>query len=156
MYYNGPEHRVLLAHFIFTTMLTVYSQVKKYCEIESIPLANRFDMENIGRMVATHFRRFWGISQPAEVISQAGFVLSEEAGKPMLVVAYPECFAEEMKARITLFYETKRAALIESAQKQPIQPEKVTKLVPTKERKRTPVKRGPEKIMSVKPENPNL
>lgn len=119
-----------------------------------MPIASRIDMDNIGRMIATHFRRFWGINQPAAIIQQAGFVFSEELGKPMLVVGYPECFSEEMKARIILFYERKRAEIAERELRQVIRPEKVTSEVTVKQRKRSPLRRGPEKILSVKPESP--
>lgn len=145
---------MLPAFFIPLSMVTVYSQVKLYCQENGLPFPNRFDMDNIGRMISTHFRRFWGINQPAEIISQAGFVFSEEPGKPILVAAYPDCFSDEMLARIKLFYDTKEAENQKAVEKETVQPEKVTKSVTTRKRKRIPFKPTPVKKWSAKPEKP--
>ena len=90
-----------------------------------------------GKIISTHFRRFWGINQPDEVIAQAGFVFSEEPGKPLLVIGYPDCFREEMQARMHMYFEQKKMPVV-VPEKSPPKPTSEKK-----ERKRIPAKKIP-------------
>lgn len=132
-------------------MITAYQIVKKYCQDNQISGIKRHEITLIGGFISTHFKRFWGVNQPAEVISQAGFLFTEEMGKPMLVVGYPDCFLEEMLTRIHFYFENKKN-----------QPAKEPSLIKTpivtqkKERKRIPLPATPVKRYSAKPTNPIL
>lgn len=80
--------------------------------------------------------------------SQTAIYQSVEPEGSFRVINYPPSFTDKIDQCIDDFQYRKLNP--------PVQPEKVTKSVTVRQRKRTPVKRGPEKILSVKPENPNL
>jgi hypothetical protein len=115
-------------------------------------MPRRNDLLEIGKMVATHFRRFWGLTQPAEIIQQAGFTLTDEPGKPMLVIGYPDCFVDEMAERIAMYY-AKKAATPAPEVNPPVEKPKVIKSDTDTKRKRIPVKPGTIKAWSAKPQN---
>ena len=88
-------------------MITIYELVSEYFKAHNLPDPSQNDLAHIGKMIGTHFRRFWGIMQPPEVIQQAGFTWSKEPGRSILVLGYPDVFRGEMIARVELFLRQK-------------------------------------------------
>ena len=114
-------------------MITVYQQSLEYCKEKNLPTFSRNHLRDIGAMCAIHFKKFWGINQPAKIIKQAGFILTEEEGRKLLVIGYPNSFAPEITGRIDEFLKNKKEAAEKKA-------EDIKSILP-KKRKRIPITR---------------
>lgn len=115
-------------------MVTVRVAFDKYCKDKGLPAPTGKDYKNAGRVINTHFRKFWGLKQSAEVISSAGYVFDEKKG--IIVFCYPDSFLPEMFNRIEYFLKLKSEREL-SASRPAIK-------IPTskKERKRIPLKQN--------------
>lgn len=116
-------------------MVTVQHAFDTYCKEKGLPAPTGKDYKNAGRLINTHFRRFWGLKQTAEIVSLAGYVLDEKRG--IIVFCYPDIFLPEMFGRIEVFLKLK------SERKDSV-PKPKAKAAPHKrERKRIPLKQSP-------------
>lgn len=91
-------------------MVTVFPIVSKYCEENNRPSPTKDELKNIGAICSYHFRKYWCADKSDEVISQAGFVRSEENGETLVVIKYPDGFESEIALRTHQFYSNKPTA----------------------------------------------
>lgn len=119
---------------VFYFMITVQYAFDKYCENKGLPAPTGKDYKNAGRLINTHFRKFWGIKQPAEIISMARYTFDEKRG--IIVFCYPDCFILEMFERIELFLKLK------SDRKESVPKPAIKSPTSKRDRKRIPLKQN--------------
>jgi hypothetical protein len=116
-------------------MVTVKDAFDAYCKERNLPPPTGKDYKNAGRLINTHFRRFWGVKQTPEIVSSAHYLLDKERG--IIVFSYPDIFLIEMIGRIDFF-------LSQKSQRKDSVPKPKSQATPQKkERKRIPLKQKP-------------
>jgi hypothetical protein len=118
-------------------MVTVYDVFEQISRENQLPPPTSNDLTHAGKMIAAHFRRFWGVMQRPEIIQKAGFVFSKEPGRTVLVIGYPDEFKGEMVKRIMMYLSQKEEKRKEIAEKPTQSIEKQTS-DHKKERRRKP------------------
>lgn len=112
-------------------MVTVRQALDAYCEIKKLPTPTGKDYKHAGRIINTHFRKYWGVDKPIEVINSARYTFDTK--QRIIVFEYPDTFLPEMFTRIEYFFS------IKSDRMESVPKSKSTQ----KERKRIPVKPKP-------------
>ena len=119
-------------------MVTTYEVFTQICRENQLPPPTDNDLSHAGKMVATHFRRFWGIIQPPEIIQKAGFTWSKEPGRTLLVIGYPDEFKSEMVNRIMIYLSMKEEKQRQIIEKPPPKTAEKPTSEPKKKRERKP------------------
>lgn len=113
-------------------MVTAKVALDLYCKENNLPQPSGKDYKNAGRIIVTHFRRYWAKDKPMDVINSVRFTL--ENG--FIVLEYPDVFLPEMFNRIEYFFKIKSERFDKVPVPKNSQPVK-------KERKRIPLKQKP-------------
>lgn len=93
-------------------MVTVRSLVINYCKDKSLPDPSNNDLRELGFTINHEFRHKWALVNHAGEgpIPDAGFVIQEEPGRLVTVIAYPGAFMEIMLECIHTFYKNKKSS----------------------------------------------
>jgi hypothetical protein len=113
---------------VFLFMVTVKQALDTYCKDKGLPTPTGKDYKHAGRLINTHFRKYWGLNMPIDVINSVRYTLDKEEG--IIVFEYPDTFLPEMFKRIEYFFSIKEQRM-ESVPKSTSE---------KKSRKRIPVK----------------
>lgn len=119
-------------------MVTVKQAMDAYIKDHNLGVPSGKDYKHAGRLINTHFRKYWGLDKPIEVINSARYTLDKEQN--IIVFEYPDTFLPEMFIRIEYFFS------IKSERMESVPNSKNTQ----KQRKRIPVKQKPAYIPNCK------
>ncbi len=96
-------------------MITVYDVTIEYCKQKNLPSPSKNDLQNIGRICLSYFRKSAIDNKTLPtgvVVGGAGFKLVSEHGKRILVIAYDDCFKAAIISSIRKFYDSKGKAAV--------------------------------------------
>lgn len=77
-------------------MATVNERIEKLCKDNNTQRPNKRHSMNIGKMISTHFKRFWVFEQTEDVLADTKFVIEETEHYKLVVTHYPKSFVLEM------------------------------------------------------------
>jgi len=121
-------------------MVTVKDAFDAYCKERGLGTPTGKDYKHAGRLINTHFRKYWGLDKPIEVINSARYTtISIGIGKIIIVFEYPDAFLPEMFKRIEVFFQLKAERFNGDPKPNP----KPAPVEEKKKRKRIPMKQSP-------------
>jgi hypothetical protein len=122
-------------------MVTVKQALDAYCEERNLSTPTGKDYKHAGRIINTHFRKYWGLDKSIDIINSARYTF--DYTDSIIVFEYPDIFLQEMMKRIEYFFSIKSERM-NSLPKPGYKPVK-------KERKRIPAAPRPAYIPKNRP-----
>lgn len=73
-------------------MPTVNERIEILCKQNNTIRPNKRHSMNIGKMISSHFKRFWVFKQEEDVLLNTKFIIEETDRYKLVVINYPESF----------------------------------------------------------------
>lgn len=115
-------------------MVTVKDALDQYCKEKELGAPTGKDYKHAGRLINTHFRKYWGLDKPIEVINSARYTLINIGARDIIVFEYPDTFLPEMFIRIEYFFHIKADRFDGAPKPKPVEVKKTRKRIPAKQK----------------------